>query len=153
MWQINKSPNRGQIRGFSWNLENQLYRLHFEVQKIFLYASLNVPRGVFHRGVKPPNSEKVYHKCVVAQWLPLLTDYDRVRLTFWPVKFLTPIFFLKNYWTYAKKWGSVKRSHPWAPWGPQGGFKGARPSKTRKLPSSPNFWRNIFFSFMASSRT
>ena len=22
--------------------------------------------GVFHRGVKPPNSEKVYHKCVVA---------------------------------------------------------------------------------------
>ena len=29
--------------------------------------------GVFHRGVKPPNSEKVYHKSVVAQWLPHLT--------------------------------------------------------------------------------
>ena len=29
---------------------------------------------VFHTGVKPPNSEKVYHKCVVAQWLPHLNN-------------------------------------------------------------------------------
>ena len=28
--------------------------------------------GVFHRGVKPPNSEKVYHKCFVAGGLPHL---------------------------------------------------------------------------------
>ena len=28
--------------------------------------------GVFHRGVKPPNSKKVYHKCFVARWLPHL---------------------------------------------------------------------------------
>ena len=67
-----KVPSRVKLGGFSWNLENQLYRLRFVVQKIFLYASLNVPRGVFHRGVKPPNSEKVYIKSVVALWLPHL---------------------------------------------------------------------------------
>ena len=37
---------------FSWNLENRLYRLRFEVQKIFLYASLNVPRGGIPQGEK-----------------------------------------------------------------------------------------------------
>ena len=32
--------------------------------------------GVFHRGVKPPNPEKVYHKSVVAQWLPHLRNAE-----------------------------------------------------------------------------
>ena len=55
---LTKVPTGVKLGGFSWNLENQLYRLCFEVQKIFLYASLNVPRGVFHRGVKPPQLRK-----------------------------------------------------------------------------------------------
>ena len=50
MSQIYKNPNRGQIWGFSWNLENRLYHLRFEVQKIFLYARLNVPRGGIPQG-------------------------------------------------------------------------------------------------------
>ena len=76
LWLINKNPNRDQIRGFSWNLENQLYCLHFEVQKIFLHASLNVPRGgIPQGGLNPPNSEKVYIKSVVAQWRPHLNGH------------------------------------------------------------------------------
>ena len=67
MSQIYKSLNRGQIWGFSWNLENRLYHLRFEVQKIFLYASLNVPRGGIPQGEKLTYSEKVYHKCVAVQ--------------------------------------------------------------------------------------
>ena len=42
--------------------------------------------GVFHRGVEPPNSEKVYLKSVAAQWLPhlkkwlsLTTDYNKLH--------------------------------------------------------------------------
>ena len=37
--------------------------------------------GVFHREVKPPNSEKVYPQCVVDLWLPHL----RKKLSYMPV--------------------------------------------------------------------
>ena len=47
---LTKVPTGVKLGGFSWNLENQLYRLRFEVQKSFLYASLNVPRGGIPQG-------------------------------------------------------------------------------------------------------
>ena len=41
--------------------------------------------GVFHMGVKPPNSEKVYSQCVVDLWLPHL-KWIHFKLLFyrWP---------------------------------------------------------------------
>ena len=86
----------------------------------------------------------ILHAIHEKQRFSYLTGYVRVRQTFWPVKFLTPLFFLKIYWTYATKWGSVKRSHPQAPRGARGAFKGSDPQKQENSPPC-QISKGIFF--------
>ena len=61
-----------------------------------------------------------------------LTGYDWARQTLLAQKFWPPNFFMKSCLPYDKKLGSVKKCHPWPPWGTQGGHIGVRPPKREK---------------------
>ena len=74
---LTKVPTGVKLGGFLgiWKISCTASVLRF---KKFSYMPVLMSQGgVFHRGVKPPNSEKVYLKCVVAQWLPHLSVYSK----------------------------------------------------------------------------
>ena len=71
---LTKVPTGVKLGGFLgiWKISCTASVLRF---KKFSYMPVLMSQGgVFHRGVKPPNSEKVYPQCVVDLWLPHLRE-------------------------------------------------------------------------------
>ena len=72
---LTKVPTGVKLGGFLgiWKISCIASVLRFK--KVSYMPVLMSLGGVFHKGVKPPNSEKVFPKSVVGQWLPHLMKF------------------------------------------------------------------------------
>ena len=71
---VTKVPTGVKLGFFYWNLEISCTASILRLKNFSFMPGLMAQGG---GGVKPPNSEKVYIKSVVAQWLPHLNSYKK----------------------------------------------------------------------------